>query len=60
MTNYVIRFFNIIIAAILAGASFGIRIGFNPMGLSLSAYGEAGMDLFPGYMVVVSYFKNDC
>ena len=35
-----IRFINIIITAILAGVSFGIWIGFNPMDLSSSTYIE--------------------
>lgn len=40
MTNSIIRFVNIILAAILAGVSFGIWIGFNPMHLSSAAYVE--------------------
>jgi len=34
----IIRFLNIILAALLAGVSFGIWIGFNPMDLSASTY----------------------
>lgn len=34
MTSSIIRFLNIILAAMLAGVSFGIWIGFNPMDLS--------------------------
>ena len=40
MTTSIIRFLNIILAALLAGVSFGIWIGFNPMDLSPSAYAE--------------------
>jgi len=40
MTNSIIRFLNIIIAALLAGTSFGIWMGFNPLNLSPSAYVE--------------------
>lgn len=40
MTTSIIRFLNIILAALLAGTSFGIWIGFNPMNLSPSAYIE--------------------
>lgn len=36
----IIRFLNIILAALLAGVSFGIWIGFNPMNLSASGYLE--------------------
>jgi hypothetical protein len=36
----VIRFLNIIVAALLAGISVGIWIGFNPFGLSPSTYIE--------------------
>lgn len=40
MTASIIRFLNIILAALLAGTSFGIWIGFNPMNLSPSTYIE--------------------
>ena len=40
MTTSIIRFLNITLAALLAGTSFGIWIGFNPMNLSPSAYIE--------------------
>ena len=40
MTTSIIRFLNIIIAALLAGTSFGIWMGFNPLNLSPSLYIE--------------------
>ncbi len=40
MTSSIVRFLNIIIAALLAGTSFGIWIGFNPLNLSPSTYIE--------------------
>jgi hypothetical protein len=40
MTISIIRFLNIIVAALLAGTSFGIWIGFNPLSLSPSTYIE--------------------
>jgi hypothetical protein len=40
MTTSIIRFLNIIIAAILAGTSFGIWMGFNTLNLSHSTYIE--------------------
>ena len=40
MVTPLVRFLNIIVAAILAGVSFGIWIGFNPSGLSPSVYIE--------------------
>jgi hypothetical protein len=40
MTTLFIRFINIIIAALLAGTSFGIWIGFNPLHYSPSTYIE--------------------
>ena len=40
MTNFIIRYLNITLAAILPGISLGIWIGFNPMNLSLMAYIE--------------------
>lgn len=38
MRTSIIRFLNIILAALLAGVSFGIWIGFNPMSLSETVY----------------------
>jgi ABC-type transport system involved in multi-copper enzyme maturation permease subunit len=40
MTTPLVRFLNIIVVALLAGVSFGIWIGFNPSGLSATAYLE--------------------
>ncbi len=40
-----IRFFNIIFAALLAGASFGIWLGFNPSGYSAATYVEQQQNL---------------
>jgi hypothetical protein len=40
MATPIIRFVNIILAALLAGTSFGMWIGFNPLNLSPSTYIE--------------------
>ena len=40
MTTSIIRFINIILTALLAGTSFGIWIGLNPMDLTASVYIE--------------------
>ncbi len=40
MTTSIIRFINIILVALLAGTSFGIWMGFNPMNYSASTYIE--------------------
>jgi len=40
MASSIVRFLNIILASLLAGTSFGIWIGFNPMNLSPSTYLE--------------------
>ena len=40
MATSIIRFLNIILAALLAGVSFGIWMGFNPVNLSPSTYVE--------------------
>ena len=40
MATPLVRFLNIIVAALLAGVSFGIWIGFNPSGLSSSTFIE--------------------
>ncbi len=40
MATSVFRFLNIILAALLAGTSFGISIGFNPVNFSPSTYME--------------------
>lgn len=45
MTLSLIRFFNIIFAALLAGTSLGISLGFNPTNYSASAYVELQQNL---------------
>jgi Domain of unknown function (DUF1772) len=45
MASSIVRFFNILIAAILAGTSFGIWMGFNPQGYSYSTYVEQQQNL---------------
>ena len=40
MTNSIVRFLNIFMAALVAGAIFGIWIGYNPASLSATAYLE--------------------
>ncbi len=45
MTIIFIRFVNIILAALLAGSSFGILVGFNPMHYSASTYIEQQKNL---------------
>lgn len=45
MTIVFIRFTNIILAALLAGTSFGILVGFNPMHYSASTYIEQQKNL---------------
>jgi hypothetical protein len=45
MTNRLIRFINIILAALLAGTSFGIWVGLNPKSYSASTYIEQQQNL---------------
>jgi len=40
LTTSIIRFINVILAALLAGVSFGIWMGFNPVSLSEATYVE--------------------
>lgn len=53
MTTSIIRFLNIIIAALLAGVSFGIWIGFNPHGLSAATYVEQQQNMLGGLKVLM-------
>ncbi len=53
MTNSIIRFLNIIIAALLAGTSFGIWMGFNPVNLSLSTYIEQQQNMIRALNVLM-------
>jgi len=48
-----IRFINIIITAILAGVSFGIWIGFNPMDLSSSTYVEQQQNMLNSLRILL-------
>jgi len=53
MTTSVIRFLNIILAALLAGISLGIWIGFNPMELSVSTYVEQQQNMLRALRVLM-------
>jgi hypothetical protein len=53
MTTSIIRFLNIIIAALLAGTSFGIWIGFNPSNLSPSTYIEQQQNMISALNVLM-------
>jgi archaellum biogenesis protein FlaJ (TadC family) len=48
-----IRFINIIITALLAGVSFGIWIGFNPLDLSFSTYVEQQQNMLQALKVLM-------
>jgi ABC-type transport system involved in multi-copper enzyme maturation permease subunit len=53
MASTIVRFLNIIIAALLAGVSFGIWIGFNPSGLSPSTYIEQQQNMLQSLRVLM-------
>jgi uncharacterized membrane protein len=53
MTTSIIRFLNIIIAAILAGTSFGIWMGFNPLNLSPTTYIEQQQNMLRSLNVLM-------
>lgn len=53
MTTSVIRFLNIILAALLAGISLGIWIGFNPMDLTASTYVEQQQNMLRALRVLM-------
>src|SRR5450759_4084058 len=53
MTTSIIRFLNIIIAALLAGTSFGIWMGFNPLNLSPSLYIEQQQNMIRALNVLM-------
>jgi archaellum biogenesis protein FlaJ (TadC family) len=53
MTTSIVRFINIIVAALLAGVSFGIWIGFNPLKLSPSTYIEQQQNMLRALKVLM-------
>ena len=53
MRTSIIRFLNIIIAALLAGTSFGIWMGFNPLNLSPSTYIEQQQNMIKALNVLM-------
>lgn len=53
MTTSIIRFLNIILAAILAGTSFGIWLGFNPVNFSSSTYVEQQQNILRSLNVLM-------
>jgi hypothetical protein len=53
LATSIIRFINIILAALLAGVSFGIWIGFNPFNLSASTYIEQQQNMIHSLSVLM-------
>lgn len=53
MTTTIIRFLNILLAALLAGVSFGIWIGFNPSSLSATSYLEQQQNMLGALKVLM-------
>ena len=53
LTNSIIRFLNIVLASLLAGVSFGIWIGFNPLDLSPSTYVEQQQNMLQALKVLM-------
>ena len=53
MTTSIIRFLNIIIAALLAGTSFGIWMGFNPLNFSPTTYIEQQQNMLRSLNVLM-------
>lgn len=53
MITSIVRFINIIVAALLAGVSFGIWIGFNPLKLSPSTYIEQQQNMLRALKVLM-------
>lgn len=53
MAPTIARFLNIIIAALLAGVSFGIWIGFNPLSLSAATYVEQQQNMLSSLKVLM-------
>jgi uncharacterized membrane protein len=56
MAIRIVRFLNIIVAALLAGVSFGIWIGFNPSGLSPSAFIEQQQNMLQSLRTLMVSF----
>ena len=53
MITSIIRFLSIILAALLAGVSFGIWIGFNPMDLPASIYVEQQQNMIQALRILM-------
>ncbi len=53
MYKSILRFLNTILAAVLAGISLGIWLGFNPQGLSLSTYVEQQQNMLGSLNVLM-------
>lgn len=54
LTTSLIRFINILLAALLAGVSFGIWIGFNPANLSAASYLEQQQNTISSLSVLMT------
>ena len=53
MATVIFRLINIILAALLAGVSFGIWMGFNPLNLSPATYVEQQQNMLGGLSVLM-------
>jgi uncharacterized membrane protein len=53
MAKVVIRFLNVLLAALLAGVSFGIWIGFNPLNLSPGTFLEQQQNMLHSLQVLM-------
>lgn len=53
MITSTVRFLNIVIAALLAGVSFGIWIGFNPSRLSIQTYVEQQQNMLHSLRILM-------
>lgn len=49
----ILRFFNLLLAALVAGSVFGIWVSFNPMSLSSTTYVEQHQSLVKGFNVLL-------
>jgi hypothetical protein len=56
MATSIVRFLNILVAALLAGVSFGIWIGFNPTDLSPSAFIEQQQNMLQSLRTLMVSF----
>jgi hypothetical protein len=60
MTRRIIRFFNVVMVAIVAGSIFGIWLGYSPKGLSAPTFIEQQQSAITHLNILIAHSWTGC